>query len=147
MNLKSYQAKRNFRKTIEPRGKLIRKNLSRFVVQEHRASYLHYDFRLELNGVLKSWAVPKGMPTESGIKRLAVAVEDHPVDYINFHGTIPQGEYGAGEVKIWDKGKWQMLDGSWERGSMKFNLAGKKLQGEYVLVRLKDKKNWLVYKV
>jgi len=147
MNLKSYQAKRNFRKTIEPRGKLIRKNLSRFVVQEHRASHLHYDFRLELNGVLKSWAVPKGMPTESGIKRLAVAVEDHPVDYINFSGIIPKGEYGAGEVKIWDKGKWQMLDGSWERGSMKFNLAGKKLQGEYVLVRLKDKKNWLVYKV
>jgi len=97
--------------------------------------------------VLKSWAVPKGMPTESGIKRLAVAVEDHPVDYINFSGIIPKGEYGAGEVKIWDKGKWQMLDGSWERGSMKFNLAGKKLQGEYVLVRLKDKKNWLVYKV
>jgi len=147
MNLKSYQAKRNFRKTIEPRGKLIRKNLSRFVVQEHRASHLHYDFRLELGGVLKSWAVPKGMPTESGIKRLAVAVEDHPVDYINFSGIIPKGEYGAGEVKIWDKGKWQMLDGSWERGSMKFNLAGKKLQGEYVLVRLKDKKNWLVYKV
>jgi len=147
MNLKSYQAKRNFRKTIEPRGKLIRKNLSRFVVQEHQASRLHYDFRLELGGVLKSWAVPKGMPTESGIKRLAVAVEDHPVDYINFSGIIPKGEYGAGEVKIWDKGKWQMLDGSWERGSMKFNLAGKKLQGEYVLVRLKDKKNWLVYKV
>jgi len=147
MNLKSYQAKRNFRKTIEPRGKLIRKNLSRFVVQEHQASRLHYDFRLELGGVLKSWAVPKGMPTESGIKRLAVAVEDHPVDYINFSGIIPKGEYGAGEVKIWDKGKWQMLDGSWEHGSMKFNLAGKKLQGEYVLVRLKDKKNWLVYKV
>jgi len=147
MNLKSYQAKRNFRKTIEPRGKLIRKNLSRFVVQEHQASRLHYDFRLELGGVLKSWAVPKGVPTESGIKRLAVAVEDHPVDYINFSGIIPKGEYGAGEVKIWDKGKWQMLDGSWERGSMKFNLAGKKLQGEYVLVRLKDKKNWLVYKV
>jgi len=90
--------------------------------------------------------VPKGVPERVGVKRLAVAVEDHPVEYINFSGIIPEGEYGAGKVAIWDKGKWQALDGDLKRGSMKFSLAGKKLKGEYVLVRLKDKKNWLVYK-
>ena len=120
--------------------------MSRFVVQKHQASHLHYDFRLEAEGVLKSWAVPKGAPEIAGVKRLAVQVEDHPVDYINFSGRIPEGEYGAGTVEIYDKGKWQALDGALERGSMKFSLAGKKLKGEYVLVRLKDKKNWLIYK-
>ncbi len=146
MALEKYQAKRKFSKTFEPKGKVEKRNLSRFVVQKHQASHLHYDFRLENQGVLKSWAVPKGVPEKAGVKRLAVQVEDHPVDYINFAGVIPEGEYGAGTVEIWDKGKWQALDGSLERGSMKFNLAGKKLKGEYVLVRLKDKKNWLVYK-
>ena len=146
MALKKYQAQRKFLKTPEPKGKVEKRNLSRFVVQKHQARNLHYDFRLELAGVLKSWAVPKGVPEQPGVKRLAVAVEDHPVDYINFSGQIPAGEYGAGAVEIWDKGKWRALDGALERGSLKFSLAGKKLKGEYVLVRLKDKKNWLIYK-
>ena len=117
------------------------------MVQKHQARSLHYDFRLELKGVLKSWAVPKGLPEVKGIKRLAVQVEDHPVDYISFSGTIPEGEYGAGKVKIWDKGKWNLVSGDLAAGSIKFELNGKKLKGEYVLVQLKDKKNWLVYKV
>jgi len=146
MALEKYQAKRKFNKTSEPKGKVKKINLSRFVVQKHRARNLHYDFRLEHEGVLKSWAVPKGVPEKAGVKRLAVQVEDHPVDYINFSGVIPEGEYGAGTVEIFDQGKWQVLDGSLERGSMKFSLAGKKLKGEYVLVRLKDKKNWIIYK-
>lgn len=146
MALEKYQAKRKFNITPEPKGEVKRRHRSRFVVQKHQARNLHYDFRLEHEGVLKSWAVPKGAPEQAGVKRLAIAVEDHPVDYINFSGVIPEGEYGAGTVEIWDKGKWQALDGSLERGSMKFNLAGKKLKGEYVLVKLKDKKNWLIYK-
>jgi len=147
MALEKYQAKRKFNKTSEPKGKVKKRNLSRFVVQKHQASHLHYDFRLELDGVLKSWAVPKGVPEKAEVKRLAVAVEDHPVDYINFSGIIPEGEYGAGTVQIWDKGKWQALGGSLKQGNMKFNLSGKKLKGEFVLVRLKDKKNWLIYKM
>lgn len=146
MTLKRYQAKRKFSITTEPKGELKKGGRSRFVVQKHQARNLHYDFRLEAEGVLKSWAVPKGVPEKAGIKRLAVQVEDHPVEYINFSGVIPKGEYGAGAVEIWDKGKWQALDGSLGRGSLKFSLAGKKLTGEYVLVRLKDKKNWLIYK-
>lgn len=146
MPLRKYQAKRKFNITPEPKGRLLKRGLLRFVVQKHQASHLHYDFRLEDEGILKSWAVPKGLPETPGIKRLAVQVEDHPVDYINFSGVIPAGEYGAGTVEIWDKGKWQVLDGSLKTGSLKLKLAGKKLKGEYILVRLKDKKNWLVYK-
>ncbi|MFH1583459.1 MAG: DNA polymerase ligase N-terminal domain-containing protein [Candidatus Falkowbacteria bacterium] len=146
MVLEKYQAKRKFNKTSEPKGKVEKGNLSRFVVQKHQSSHLHYDFRLEHEGVLKSWAVPKGVPEKAGIKRLAVAVEDHPVDYINFSGRIPEGEYGAGTVEVWDKGKWRALDGSLERGSMKFSLNGEKLKGEYVLIRPKDRENWLIYK-
>ncbi len=146
MTLKKYQSKRKFNKTPEPKGNVKNRNLSRFVVQEHRARNLHFDFRLEEEGVLKSWAVPKGIPKIKGVKRLAVQVEDHPVDYINFSGAIPEGEYGAGTVKIWDKGKWQLTKGDTKDGSFKFILAGKKLRGEYVLARLKDKKNWLIFK-
>jgi len=146
MSLTSYQKKREFNKTSEPRGKVEKTNFFRFVVQKHRARNLHYDFRLETGGVLKSWAVPKGVPEEIGIKRLAVQVEDHPVDYINFSGIIPEGEYGAGTVEIWDKGRWEIVEGSLGAGSLKFNLAGKKLKGQYVLARFKDKKNWLIYK-
>lgn len=147
MSLEKYQAKRKFNKTTEPKGRINKKDLSRFVVHEHHARSLHYDFRLELEGVLKSWAVPKGVPEVKAVKRLAVQVEDHPIDYINFSGTIPKGEYGAGKVKIWDKGKWQLVTGSLQDGSFKFTLSGKKLKGEYVLVQLKDKKNWLIYKI
>ena len=146
MTLDRYKQKREFSKTPEPRGKVEKTNFFRFVVQKHRARNLHYDFRLETGGVLKSWAVPKGVPEEIGIKRLAVQVEDHPVDYINFSGIIPEGEYGAGTVEIWDKGRWEIVEGSLGAGSLKFNLAGKKLKGQYVLVRFKDKKNWLIYK-
>ena len=146
MALEKYQAKRKFNITPEPKGEVKRRHRSRFVVQKHRASHLHYDFRLEAEGVLKSWAVPKGVPEQVGVKRLAVAVEDHPVEYINFSGQISEGEYGAGTVEIYDKGKWQALEGNLKKGSMKFSLAGKKLKGEYILVRLKDKKNWLIYK-
>ena len=145
--LKDYKAKRNFRKTGEPKGKVAKKCLGRFVVQEHHARSLHYDFRLEIDGVLKSWAVPKGVSEEKGVKRLAVQVEDHPVDYINFFGIIPAGEYGAGEVKIWDKGKFEILSGDLKNGSLKFELKGEKLKGEYALARMRDEKNWLIYKI
>lgn len=146
MSLAKYQAKRKFNKTPEPKGKVKKISQSRFVIQRHQAKNLHYDFRLESAGVLKSWAVPKGVPEKKGIKRLAVQVEDHPVDYINFAGIIPVGEYGAGQVKIWDKGKWQLVSGNLLQGNLKFSLLGKKIKGEFVLVRLKDKKNWLIYK-
>ncbi len=147
MSLEKYQTKRKFTKTPEPKGELKKKSLSRFVVQEHHARNLHYDFRLEHEGVLKSWAVPKGVPEEKGVKRLAVQVEDHPVDYINFSGIIPEGEYGAGEVKIWDKGKWKLISGDLQDGSIKFELSGKKLKGEYALIRFKNIKNWLIFKI
>lgn len=147
MGLNEYKKKRDFTKTGEPKGGIGKKDSSRFVVQEHHASHLHYDFRLEAEGVLKSWAVPKGVPGKEGIKRLAVRVEDHPVDYIDFAGVIPTGEYGGGEVKIWDKGKWQPVSGDLAGGNIKFTLHGRKLKGDYVLIRLKDKKNWLIYKV
>ncbi|MDD5031913.1 MAG: DNA polymerase ligase N-terminal domain-containing protein [Patescibacteria group bacterium] len=147
MTLVAYQKKREFKKTSEPKGVIKKTGLSRFVVQKHQARNLHYDFRLEAEGVLKSWAVPKGVPEEAGIKRLAIQVEDHPVDYINFSGVIPKGEYGAGTVGIWDKGKWNLIEGDLGSGSLKFNLMGKKLKGEYVLVRFKDKNNWLIYKL
>lgn len=147
MSLKQYKLKRRFNKTIEPKAVIKDMGQSRFVVQEHQATHLHYDFRLEMEGVLKSWAVPKGVSEEAGVKRLAVQVEDHPVDYINFSGYIPEGEYGAGTVIIWDIGKYKILDGNLKRGSIKFELKGKRLKGEYALVRMKDGKNWLIYKI
>jgi DNA ligase D-like protein (predicted 3'-phosphoesterase) len=143
-DLRKYQAKRKFSVTSEPEGKVKIKGKSRFVVQEHHASHLHYDFRLELDGVLKSWAVPKGPPEVAGVKRLAVAVEDHPVDYIDFHGIIPEGEYGAGAVEIWDNGEYVLE--SREPKALKFELRGKKLKGDYTLVNFKEK-NWLLYKL
>jgi bifunctional non-homologous end joining protein LigD len=122
----------------------LRTKESRFLVQEHHARRLHWDFRLELDGVLKSWAVPKGPPTEPGIKRLAVQVEDHPLSYYGFKGVIPEGQYGAGEVKVWDKGSY-VLEVR-EPRKYHFLLKGKKLRGDYRLVNFKDK-NWLMYKV
>src|SRR3977135_4464344 len=104
MALAEYARKRDFKKTAEPKAALGNKIGNRFVIQKHAASHLHYDFRLEINGVLKSWAVPKGVPFAKGEKRLAVQVEDHPVSYINFEGTIPKGQYGGGTVMVWDKG-------------------------------------------
>jgi len=117
---------------------------NRFLVQEHHAHRLHWDFRLELDGVLKSWAVPKGPPIDSGVKRLAVQVEDHPLSYFGFEGTIPKGGYGAGEVKVWDKG-FYVLE---LREPRKYHvlLKGRKLKGDYRLINFKDK-NWLIYRV
>lgn len=116
----------------------------RFLVQEHHARRLHWDFRLELDGVLKSWAVPKGPPTEKGIKRLAVEVEDHPLSYFGFEGKIPEGEYGAGTVSVWDEGTYDLE----LREARKYHilLKGKKLKGDYRLINFKDR-NWLMYKV
>ena len=143
MTLNEYQSKRDFKKTPEPEGEQPAAEKSRFVVQKHQARSLHYDFRLEMDGVLKSWAVPKGPPLEQGIRRLAVQVEDHPVDYIDFAGKIPAGEYGAGNVEIWDKGEF-MLD-SKSPDLLEITLAGKKLSGGYALIHT-DGKNWLVIK-
>ena len=143
MGLEKYQAKRHFEKTPEPRGKLESRGGRRFVIHRHQARHLHYDFRLEMEGVLKSWAVPKGVPTEPGIRRLAVQVEDHPVDYIDFAGRIPEGEYGAGTVEIWDKGEYS-LDGK-APDRLELTLKGKKLSGGYALINT-DGKNWLLIK-
>jgi DNA ligase D-like protein (predicted 3'-phosphoesterase) len=151
MPLEEYNKKRDFEKTSEPKpevkktsGDLI------FVVQKHNASHLHYDLRLERNGVLKSWAVPKEPPLAEGIKRLAVQVEDHPFSYANFEGTIPEGEYGAGTVEIWDKGTYTAS--KFEDKEILFTLKGKKMNGDYILIKLKPsprfkgEKNWLLFK-
>ena len=143
MALEAYQAKRHFGKTPEPKGKLEGEGGNRFVVHRHQARQLHYDFRLEMDGVLKSWAVPKGAPTEPGVRRLAVQVEDHPVDYIDFAGRIPEGEYGAGTVEIWDKGEFELYKKAPDR--LEFTLKGKKLSGDYVLIHTGGK-NWLFIK-
>lgn len=118
--------------------------MNRFVVQEHNASHLHWDFRLEKDGVLKSWAVPKGVPEKKSVKRLAIQVEDHQLSYIDFEGTIPEGEYGAGTVKIWDRGVYELESETAKR--MVFALKGKRLKGAYCLVHLKDKQ-WLLIKL
>jgi len=144
MDLKRYKIKRKFNITPEPEGKIKETGKRRFVVHEHHATRLHYDFRLEMEGVLKSWAVPKGPPEEAGVKRLAVRVEDHPIDYIDFQGVIPQGQYGAGIVKIWDQGKFFLK--SKTPKAIKFELKGEKLKGDYALVNFRDK-NWLLYKL
>ena len=149
MPLEKYHAKRKFEKTPEPKGRVLAKPQNRFVVQEHHASHLHYDFRLELDGVLKSWAVPKGPPEKIGEKKLAMRVEDHPVDYINFQGTIPEDSYGAGTVKIWDKGKFGLLNRT--PTTVEFILRGKRLTGRYTLVKVKNPKfkgnAWLLIKL
>jgi DNA ligase D-like protein (predicted 3'-phosphoesterase) len=117
--------------------------LPRFVVHKHAARRLHYDLRLELDSVLKSWAVPKGPPETPGVKRLAVAVDDHALDYIDFEGTIPEGQYGAGKVEIWDKGTFDLTNRTETTISLIFN--GKRLEGDYHLIRIRDK-NWLIFK-
>lgn len=144
--LQEYVAKRDFSKTPEPTGNKKKCLGKSFVVQEHDARSLHYDLRLEKEGVLKSWAVPKGIPEKSGVKRLAVQTEDHPLDYGWFEGEIPKGQYGAGTVKIWDKGVY--VDKLWEEDKIEFVLHGGRLRGSYVLIRLKrsGEKNWLLLK-
>ena len=164
MTLTKYNKKRNFKESPEPKGESGKTNKFRFVVQRHDASRLHYDFRLELDGVLKSWAVPKGPSMSSADKRLAVMVEDHPVSYIHFEGEIPEGNYGAGTVEVWDKGLFFPIDedgnkisekqalSNLKKGELKLLLKGEKLEGEFVLVLMKSgkfasgKKNWLLIK-
>jgi bifunctional non-homologous end joining protein LigD len=155
MGLTEYKKKRNFTVTAEPKGKPLPKRVSgasRFVIQKHDASRLHYDFRLKMDGVLKSWAVPKGLPWAQGEKHLAVEVEDHPIDYENFEGIIPQGNYGGGTVMVWDRGTYyaygeQPLK-SWKEGKLHLVLDGKKAKGEWTLVRIRgdNEKNWLLLK-
>ena len=145
-DLREYISKRNFNVTPEPQGAEMKGEGMTFVVQEHHARRLHYDLRLERQGVLKSWAVPKGIPDQPGQKRLAVETEDHPLEYRTFEGIIPQGEYGAGAVKIWDKGEYNLK--VWNEDKIEFTLKGQRLKGKYVLTRFKraDPKNWLLIK-
>lgn len=118
-----------------------------FVVQEHHATHLHYDLRLEMDGTLKSWAIPKGPSLNPADKRLAIMVDDHPLEYASFEGYIPEGEYGAGEVIIWDKGSYKLLKGSFKEGMLEFFLSGNKLKGAFVLLKLRGKeKEWLLIK-
>src|SRR5713226_9547972 len=163
MPLKEYRAKRNFRETPEPkdhRGKAHRQPI--FMIQEHHARRLHYDFRLEADGVLKSWAVPKEPSLDPSQKRLAVHVEDHPLAYATFHGRIPEGQYGAGTVKIWDHGTYrnlmadkpvpQTVSAAIDSGHLEFELHGKKLKGRFALIRMHGgkfgkKDNWLLIKM
>ena len=143
MALETYQAKRDFSSTPEPRGIEAQASGAKFVVQEHDATRLHYDFRLEMDGVLKSWAVPRGPSLVPGEKRLAVAVEDHPLDYADFEGAIPKGEYGAGDVIVWDRGEWAPIGDAQKGladGRLDFELHGEKLNGRWHLVRMRGKR-------
>lgn len=160
--LSDYHAKRDFKKTAEPRGKVARAagKIRRFVVQRHDATRLHYDLRLELDGVYKSWAVTKTPSLDPAVKRLAVEVEDHPLDYGTFEGTIPEGEYGGGTVQLWDNGLWlpqsaEPPQRALADGHLKFVMNGERLKGGWALVRMKDKPatgkrkvrhNWLLIK-
>jgi len=143
--LKRYGEKRDFTKTHEPRPALRKGTKgskktteNHFVIQKHAASHLHYDFRLEMDGTLKSWAVPKGVPSELGVKRSAFQVEDHPLDYMKFEGTIPKGQYGGGTVMVWDLGTYELLGGSHTEGNLKLMLHGKKLKGEWHMFRIRS---------
>lgn len=161
MSLEKYKEKRNFKKTSEPKPKQSKGEKSlKFCVQKHAATNLHYDFRLELEGVLKSWAVPKGPSLNPKDKRLAMMVEDHPYDYRTFEGIIPKGSYGGGEVIVWDEGDYhaigtedkkeseKILKEGLKKGDLKFVLKGKKLKGEFVLVKMKNRgeNQWLLIK-
>jgi bifunctional non-homologous end joining protein LigD len=151
MALTEYKKKRKFDKTPEPGPETKRTKSGRmFVIQKHRATALHYDFRLEADGVLKSWAVPKGPSLDPKVKRLAMQVEDHPVDYAKFEGVIPEGEYGGGTVMVWDYGTYKPeettnVSEALRKGELKFSLNGKKLKGSWVLVRTRDRQ-WLLLK-
>jgi len=157
MPLEQYRKKRRFGVTPEPKGKTPRPRTKKlvYVIQKHRATALHYDFRLEWNGVMLSWAVPKGPSLDPKDKRLAMAVEDHPIEYNKFEGVIPEGEYGGGTVMIWDRGEWAPespdVDAALKKGELKFRLDGEKLHGGWVLVRLNRRGNegkvpWLLIK-
>jgi bifunctional non-homologous end joining protein LigD len=151
--LREYSGKRNFSVTPEPAASVPRRSTQgsrrRFVVQKHAASHLHYDFRLEVHGALKSWAVPKGIPTEPGVRRLASATEDHPLDYLDFEGVIPQGQYGGGTVMVWDIGTFEIIEGNYWKGNLHISLKGKKLKGEWMLMRdrAKGQTAWVLEKI
>src|SRR5213595_1356224 len=155
MALTEYKRKRDFKKTREPVGKPVPKKIkgaSRFVIQKHAARRLHYDFRLELEGVLKSWALPKGLPWKRGEKHLAVEVEDHPIEYEEFEGIIPEGQYGGGTVMVWDSGNYRVYGEqpvkSLKEGKLHLVLDGQKAKGEWTLVRIRsrdgEKNQWLI---
>jgi bifunctional non-homologous end joining protein LigD len=160
MSLTKYQSKRNFAVSPEPSGQTATKQHAAkgtllYVIQKHRATQLHYDFRLEFGGGLMSWAVPKGPSLDPSVKRLAMQVEDHPKDYANFEGVIPEGEYGGGTVMVWDTGTWAPenpdISAALAKGDLKFTLHGKKLNGSWVLVRTRgfgssSKTSWLLIK-
>lgn len=159
MSLSKYIKKRNFNSTNEPKAEIVEPSSELiFVVQKHAASHLHYDFRLEMEGVLKSWAIPKGPSMNPADKRLAIMVEDHPYAYKDFEGTIPEGNYGAGKVIVWDSGSYTLTDSSeiiekrfnegLKKGHLGFILKGKKLNGEFAFVKLKGKQenDWLLIK-
>ena len=150
MTLKQYQSKRKFSETLEPRAKIKpsgKKTI--FVIHKHQATNLHWDLRLEMNKVLKSWAIPKEPPRETKIKRLAIQVEDHPIEYAKFKGTIPKGQYGAGKVEIWDRGNYELKEKT--KDKIEFVLHGKKLKGNFVLVKThygsKPEKSWLFFRI
>lgn len=153
-SLATYRSKRRFDATPEPSGKQARSRGHAYLIQKHDATRLHYDFRLELDGVLKSWAVTRGPSLDPADKRLAVRTEDHPLDYGSFEGTIPEGHYGAGTVMLWDQGSWEPLEDphkGLEEGKLKFALHGERLKGAWALVRMKPRKgekreNWLLIK-
>jgi len=169
VSLDEYKRKRRFEETPEPPPKVEKKSQHRFVVQKHRATRLHYDFRLEMEGVLKSWAVPKGPSLDPADKRLAMQVEDHPVSYFDFEGTIPEGNYGAGTVMVWDVGTWEPLSpepvkgkfvpgtdaeasAMLKKGDFKIRLHGKKLNGDFALIHMRSRRpgtkgtEWLLIK-
>jgi bifunctional non-homologous end joining protein LigD len=158
-SLGTYNAKRDFSKTAEPSGREQKTGRKlRFVIQKHAASHLHFDFRLELDGVMKSWAVPKGPSYDPTVKRLAMQVEDHPIEYNDFEGTIPKGQYGGGTVMIWDRGTFEAESGEgldavregYRRGDLKIVMHGERMQGSWVLVRTRrdprGRNQWLLIK-
>lgn len=157
--LSAYNAKRDFKQTREPRGRLGKGDKHRFVIQRHDATRLHYDLRLELDGVYKSWAVTKTPSLDPAVKRLAVEVEDHPIEYGTFEGTIPEGQYGGGTVQLWDRGSWRSQSETPERdlagGHLKFVMDGERMKGKWALIRMRDDRhrpgtrvrhNWLLIK-
>ena len=159
IKLSTYYAKRDFAKTREPRGSVARGDKHRFVIQRHDATRLHYDLRLELGGVYKSWAVTKTPSLDPAVKRLAVEVEDHPIEYGTFEGTIPEGQYGGGTVQLWDRGTWRSQTDTPERdlekGNLKFVMDGERMKGKWALIRMRDDRhrpgtrvrhNWLLIK-
>src|SRR6201989_2754727 len=157
LDIETYNRKRDFSKTKEPKGRKLKGKGDSFVVQKHDASRLHWDFRLELDGVLKSWAVPKGPSLDPGENRLAMRTEDHPLDYGGFEGTIPKGEYGGGTVMLWDQGGWipdprKDPRKTLAEGHLHFTLEGERMKGEWVMFRLKPRgrernENWILKKV